>query len=30
MFTVDTTADDVFEYTLSTPYDISTAVFVDS
>jgi len=30
MFTVDTVADDVFEYTLSTPYDISTAVFVDS
>ena len=28
MFTVDTNADDVFEYTLSTPYDISTAVFV--
>ena len=24
------TADDVFEYTLSTPYDISTAVFVHS
>ena len=30
MFTVDTVSDDVFEYTLSTPYDISTAVFVDS
>ena len=28
MFTNDTNADDVFEYTLSTPYDISTAVFV--
>ncbi len=30
MFTNDTNADDVFEYTLSTPYDISTAVFVHS
>jgi len=30
MFTIDTVADDVFEYTLSTPYDISTAVFVHS
>ena len=23
MFTIDTVADDVFEYTLSTPYDLS-------
>ena len=30
MFTIDTVADDVFEYTLSTPYDISTAVFAHS
>ena len=29
MFTVDTVSDDVFEYTLSTPYNISTAVFVN-
>ena len=29
MFTVDNGEKKVFEYTLSTPYDISTAVFVD-
>ena len=30
MFTVDNGTRKVFEYTLSTPYDISTAVFVHS
>jgi len=30
MFVVGNTGDDINEYTLSTPFDVSTAVFVDS
>ena len=30
MFVVGTVGDDVNEYTLSTPFDVSTASFVDS
>ena len=30
MFIVGNSGDDVDEYTLSTAYDVSTAVFVDS